>query len=66
MPREPLAEGSEPEPGILSDTGWCTDVWMTKRFSPIASSLSAVGFKVSGDHDQAPLAAVSDSAATRF
>ena len=39
---------------------------MTKRLSPIANSLSAVGFKVAGDQAQAPEDAVRDSAATRF
>ncbi len=50
----------------MSTSGWCTEVWITKRFSPIASSLSAVGLSVAGDQAHGPDAAVIDSAATRF
>jgi hypothetical protein len=50
----------------LSTSGWWTDVWITKRLRPIASSLSAVGLSVAGDQAHAPDPAVNDSAATKL
>ena len=35
--------GPRPRPGILSLTGWWTEVWITKRLRPIDISRSAVG-----------------------
>ncbi len=45
--------GPSPRPGILSSTGWWTEVWMTKRFSPFVIIRSAVDFSVSGEKAQA-------------
>ncbi len=57
-------KGPRLRPGPLSRSGWWTDVWMTNRFRPIASSLSAVGLRVAGHQAQAFEPAVKDSAAT--